>query len=60
MFDRARVIHLTASQSDHSPILLCQNLDIAKMPRPFRFIEAWTHDSTCEIVINEAWQEATR
>nr|XP_048323112.1 uncharacterized protein LOC125420506 [Ziziphus jujuba var. spinosa] len=54
-FDRASLIHLTATRSDHVPILLCLVLDHEKAPRPFRFLEAWIHDPTYEQVINTAW-----
>lgn len=49
LFDKAEVIHLNASRSDHAPIILHFVLDHGQAPRPFRFLEAWTRDPTCEL-----------
>lgn len=60
LYGRAGVIHLLATRSNHAPILLWSILDHEKALRPFRFLEVWTHDPSCELVINEAWSEAQR
>lgn len=60
IYDRAGIIHLTATKSDHTPMLLCLVLDHDRAPRSFRFLEAWIHDPTCELVINTAWTQDER
>lgn len=60
MFDKAGVVHLTATRSDHVPIMLHFTLEHFKAPRPFRFMEAWTRDPSCELVINTTWDEDIR
>lgn len=56
-FSNAGATHLNAYQSDHAPILLNLNLDHPKLPRPFRFQEAWIRDPTCSNVIATAWRD---
>jgi hypothetical protein len=55
MFPHFAVHHLPAQISDHNPILLdTVHLDLT-LPRPFRFEEFWTYDSSCNSVISRAW-----
>lgn len=54
-FEHAGVIHLNAANSDHVPILVCESLDHTSLPKPFRFLEAWTRDPSCEMIINDVW-----
>nr|XP_048317979.1 uncharacterized protein LOC125418477 [Ziziphus jujuba var. spinosa] len=50
LFNQAGVLHLPPAGSDHLPIQLNLKQDHPKLPRPFRFLEAWTRDPTCEEV----------
>lgn len=54
-FSQAGVLHLSAGNFDHAPILICSVLDHPSRPKLFRFFEAWTRDSSCENIIKEAW-----
>jgi hypothetical protein len=46
---------LPAHNSDHNPLLLNTAIPVPTFPKLFRFEEFWTHDPTCEVVIQEAW-----
>jgi hypothetical protein len=48
--------HLPASISDHNPISLNTNTSLAFLPRPFKFEEFWTLDSSYGLVIAIAWK----
>ena len=50
------LIHLPAHYSNHNPISLNTNPSSCFLPRPFRFEEFCSKDSTCEHVIESAWQ----
>jgi hypothetical protein len=50
------ILHLPATNSDHHPILLNTNHSTI-LPRPFRFEAFWTHDPSCEAVIQAAWNQ---
>lgn len=55
-FDRAKVYNLEGSPSDHSPLLLCpdmQNRDNRR--RFFRFENAWLTEPMCFQIIRECW-----
>lgn len=54
-FLNSRVIHLHATRSDHSPILLKMWLNCSSKPKPFRFEQAWTTVEECHGVFNKAW-----
>lgn len=60
MFPFASVEHLTAAKSDHSPILLINELEANNLwiavKRPFRCECAWEADSRFETVVQEAWR----
>ena len=47
--------HILASSSDHHPISLNTAFFSSFLPRPFRFEEFWTKDSSCGSVIKAAW-----
>ncbi|XP_075645895.1 uncharacterized protein LOC142617056 [Castanea sativa] len=56
---QAKLFHRTSSASDHNPLVL--NL-IRKKLKPvqtkiFRFEAMWLKDSSCEDVVNSAWEE---
>ena len=56
-FPKATIHHLGAINSDHCTILLDTQLVDHYVPRPFRFEVAWTRDTKCYGVIDEAWKE---
>ena len=51
------LIHLPALNSNHNPISLNINSSSCFLPRPFKFEEFWTKDSSCGQVIEAAWQK---
>ena len=55
LFPHFFVRHLPAQSSDHNPIILDTTSTDLSLPRPFRFEEFWTYDSTCGSVISSAW-----
>lgn len=55
-FQRARVVHLLKEESDHIPLLLNTNEMEVVSRRPFRYIQAWSTDSTSVEVVEKAWQ----
>jgi hypothetical protein len=55
LFPHFSVRHLPAQSSDHNPILLDTAPSDLSLPRPFRFEEFWTLDTTCDSVISKAW-----
>ena len=56
---RAKVTHLTASYSDHDPILLDTTPDVALTPhrrqKLHRFEEKWVSHPECEQIIRDSW-----
>ena len=56
-FPKATIQHLGAINSDHCPILLDTQPADHYLPRPFRFEAAWTRDTKCFGIIDEAWKE---
>jgi hypothetical protein len=53
LFPHFSIQHLLAHSSDHNPIMLdTSNL---YLPRPFRFEEFWTYDSSYGSIISNAW-----
>ena len=49
------LLHLPALTSDHNPISLTTNNSSCFLPRPFRFEEFWSKDSSCADIIEAAW-----
>jgi hypothetical protein len=49
------LLHLPALTSNHNPISLTTNTSSCFLPRPFRFEEFWSKDSTCATIIEAAW-----
>jgi hypothetical protein len=57
LFPHFSVRHLPAHSSDHNPILLDTAASDLSLPRPFRFEEFWTYDTTCGSTISSAWND---
>lgn len=55
-FQEAKVEHLWMEESDHAPILLRTVIERKTWRRPFRFLSAWTTESTSFDVVQRAWQ----
>ena len=51
------LIHLSAHNSDHNPMSLNTNTTSCFLPRPFKFEEFWSNDSSCDQVIETTWQK---
>jgi hypothetical protein len=51
------LLHLLALNSDHNPITLNTNNTSCFLPRPFRFEEFWTKDTSCGHIIEVAWKK---
>lgn len=58
LFDGAKVYNLEGSPSDHSPLLLCPEVQQrANKKRSFRFENAWLTEPMCFQIIKECWKE---
>jgi hypothetical protein len=55
LFPRAGIKHLSAPNSDHSPIILDTHLELQKGVRPFRFEAMWARDESSLEVVDKAW-----
>ena len=55
LFPHFSVHHLLAQIFDHNPILLDTAPSDNSLPRPFRFEEFWTYDTSCGSIISNAW-----
>lgn len=51
---------LTASGSDHSPILFLGKPKSPSLPRPFIFHSMWLRDKSCEEIILNRWAKPYR
>ncbi|XP_026433495.1 uncharacterized protein LOC113330916 [Papaver somniferum] len=54
-YPNSKLLHLTQSGSDHSPIMLVTNSLDTRCWKPFKFFLTWLEDETCTSVIEEAW-----
>lgn len=55
-FQKTQIFHLMKEESDNVPILLSTNEVEAKPRRPFRFLKAWSKDTTSYGVVENAWK----
>lgn len=56
LFKQARVLNLTASYSDHSPILLQSNpISAHTFRRRFKFENCWLKDEICANIVKDTW-----
>lgn len=60
IFPFARVEHLTAVKSDHSPILLLNEMETGNqriaVKKPFRYECVWERDSRFNGIVEDAWR----
>ena len=59
LFPMAKLVHLSSSASDHSPLILQLFAKPRKkrMGRVFRFESMWLKDPRCEAIMEEAWDD---
>lgn len=61
LFDSTKVFHLDWYSSDHRPIRICANSNVAQFfKRPaqhFKFEEMWLKDDNCKTIVESAWKE---
>jgi exonuclease III len=55
LFPNSLINHLSATNSDHCPILLSTFGTYRNIPKPFRFEAFWTRDQSSHSVVAEAW-----
>lgn len=60
LFLDARVSHLGVEVLDHIPILLNTHPSATRVRRPFRFLKAWSEDSSYFPVVQHAWSQKTK
>lgn len=56
LYDDMVVHHLPRATSNHAPLLLKCNFSRAQIPRPFRFINAWTTHIDYQAFLSSQWQ----
>lgn len=56
-FEDAKVIHLCAEFSDHTPILWQTHMPISNVRHQFRFFKAWMGDPSSMQVVENAWHQ---
>lgn len=54
-FPKVSILHLTAIQLDHEPILLNTSPQQYNGPKPFKLKNMWTRDPNAANIIEEAW-----
>lgn len=59
-FPHTKVHHLPAFKSDHKPLLMFTRPPYPSRPKPFRFQEMWTRDSTVGHVVSSTWTKGHR
>ncbi|XP_074327290.1 uncharacterized protein LOC141665210 [Apium graveolens] len=58
VFDMDKVYNLQGYPSDHSPLLLCPEMQLRRNKRrPFRFENAWLTEPMCSQIIKDCWEE---
>ncbi|XP_023900653.1 uncharacterized protein LOC112012514 [Quercus suber] len=59
LFPMAKLVHLTSSVSNHSPLFLqfYAKPRKKKMGRVFRFESMWLKDPRCEAIVENAWDD---
>lgn len=55
LYPAARITHLTALQSDHTPLLLQTNPPSPSLPKPFKFKSMWIGHMDTGPIIEEVW-----
>lgn len=50
-----RVTHLNRTASDHSPLLLSSNKNVARGPSRFKFLHAWIKHPSFLDVVRQPW-----
>ncbi|PON66735.1 Endonuclease/exonuclease/phosphatase [Parasponia andersonii] len=55
-FPKAGMQILLIIESDHGPIVVDTEMESEKLASPFRFLDAWSKDSFCRVMIAEAWK----
>ncbi|KAF4400027.1 hypothetical protein G4B88_021241 [Cannabis sativa] len=55
-FKKAGVRNLSIRHSDHAPIILDTRMEREFFSTPFRYLDAWSRDSSCRKVIEDSWK----
>ncbi|PON53512.1 hypothetical protein PanWU01x14_202320, partial [Parasponia andersonii] len=50
------VQNLPILESDYDPIVVDTEIENEKTTSPFRFLDAWSKDPSCRVMIAEAWK----
>uniref|UniRef100_A0A803Q5F6 CCHC-type domain-containing protein n=1 Tax=Cannabis sativa TaxID=3483 RepID=A0A803Q5F6_CANSA len=54
-YPKAGVKSLVIKESDHAPVMLDLLFDRERVKAPFRYLDAWSRDASCKVIIKEAW-----
>ncbi|KAF4389627.1 hypothetical protein F8388_009760 [Cannabis sativa] len=54
-YPKAGVKSLVIKESDHAPVMLDLLFDRERIKAPFRYLDAWSRDASCKVIIKEAW-----
>ncbi|KAF4375115.1 hypothetical protein F8388_017261 [Cannabis sativa] len=55
LYPKAGVKSLAIKESDHAPVLLDLLFDRERFKTPFRYLDVWSRDESCKVIIKEAW-----
>ncbi|KAF4360295.1 hypothetical protein F8388_020586 [Cannabis sativa] len=55
-FKKAGVRNLSIRHSDHTPVILDTRMEREFFSTPFRYLDAWSRDSSCRKVIEDSWK----
>ncbi|KAF4346628.1 hypothetical protein F8388_021582 [Cannabis sativa] len=55
-FKKAGVRNLSIRHSDHAPVILDTRMEREFFSTPFRYLDAWSRDSSCRKVIEDSWK----